>query len=357
MNFRELSADRLPEWRAAGFRSRDFFPNRSFHLRKSAPDGYKLAQQSGLRPRPEEMWEILLFALPDALDGLPPELFFDDDVMWHRQQFGLIGQVAVASVMLRGREIHTAAHHSDLVQRISRRREYKTRVESRLQGWDRLLLNNVLAFTIEHEVATVNVPTAAYAKEQTDHAIGRARALRPRLRPARPRRLRGPTEWQLVGDRRRGESRTHRCRHEARRADDARQDDLRVPRHRARPRSPSGGARVRSRRRTTFAASLESMLAAETQRGVTATYNVVGEILPAVRTASSRPGTASASTPTTTISKHRVHAALGARPQARHRRGARRDSDPAPAESLSHNRLSDQGVPPRRSPDSVRTPR
>ena len=284
MNFRELSAERVADWRAAGFRARDFFPNRSFHLHKSAPDGYKLAQQSGLRPRPEEMWEIALFALPVALGGLPADLFFDDDIMWHRQHFGVIGQVAVASVMMRGGEIHTAAHQSDLVQRISRRRQYKTRVENRLHGWDRLLLNSILGFAVEHGVARVNVPTAEYAKQQTD----RARSVAPELfdrvydRHVRDRYdVRPNGNWWAI--------------------DIAANRERIVPgTKRAEPMTPSKTICVchdierglgHSQAEPDFvaaandasAASLDAMLAAEGAMGVAATYNVVGEILSDVR--------------------------------------------------------------------------
>ncbi len=96
MRFRELAADRLGEWVRVGFRQRDFFPHRAFYLRKAAPDGYTLAVRSGFRPNGDHLWEVVLFALPPTLDELPTDLFFDDDLMWHRQQFSMVGQVAVA---------------------------------------------------------------------------------------------------------------------------------------------------------------------------------------------------------------------------------------------------------------------
>ena len=168
MRFREVAADRLGEWVSVGFRQRDFFPHRAFYLRKAAPDGYTLAMRSGFRPDGDHLWEVVLFALPPALDELPTDLYFDDDLMWHRQQFSMVGQVAVASVFVQGSQLYTAADHSDLVQRISRRREYKTRVDARFHGWDRMLLNSILAFAEEQAVTIVNVPTAEYARQQTD---------------------------------------------------------------------------------------------------------------------------------------------------------------------------------------------
>ena len=85
--------------RAAGYRPRDVFPHRVFHLPKAAPDGFKVAARTGLKPTPSSLWELVLFALPPALDEFPRELFFDDDIVWHRQHYGLPGQVAVASVV------------------------------------------------------------------------------------------------------------------------------------------------------------------------------------------------------------------------------------------------------------------
>jgi hypothetical protein len=170
VRYRELSAERVTDWLDAGFRRRDFFPHRAFYLHKAAPDGYKLAVRSQLRPGHGQHWEVVLFALAPALEGLPSDLFFDDEILWHRQHFGLEGQVATASVLERGGELYTAIHQSDLVQRIGRRREYKTRVENRFKGWDRLLLNSILGFALEHDIATVNVPTAEYARRQTDSA-------------------------------------------------------------------------------------------------------------------------------------------------------------------------------------------
>ncbi len=168
MRFREFSTDRLEDFRRAGYRDRHFFPHRVFYLPKSAPDAYKFAYRSGLHPKPDQMWEVVLFALPSAIEEFPTEMFFDDEILWHRQQFGLEGQVAVASMTIRGSHLSTSMHHSDLVQRISRRRQFKTRVEKVFAGWDRLLLNSILRFALERGLKTVRVPTAAHARGMAD---------------------------------------------------------------------------------------------------------------------------------------------------------------------------------------------
>jgi hypothetical protein len=54
------------------------------------------------------------------------------------------------------------------VQRISRRREYKTHVEKRFKGWNHMLLNAILTFALEHGATRVHTPTAKLALENTD---------------------------------------------------------------------------------------------------------------------------------------------------------------------------------------------
>jgi hypothetical protein len=170
MHFRDFAPEQSAEWVAAGFRARDYFSHRTFYLRKAAPDGYKLAVRSGLRPDRAQLWQVVVYARPPSTDGLPSDLFFDDEILWHRQHYSLPGQVATASLVAKGSRLYTAVHHSDLVQRISRRREFKTKVEARFRGWDLMLLNSILEFAVEHGITTVYVPTADAAREQTDEA-------------------------------------------------------------------------------------------------------------------------------------------------------------------------------------------
>jgi hypothetical protein len=226
----------------------------------------------------------VLFALPPATDGLPRDLFFDDEIVWHRQHFGLPGQVATASVVIRGSTFHTAAHHSDLVQRIGRRREFKTRVESRLGAWDTVLLNSILAFALERGITTVHVPTAAHARRDTD----RSRNVGPELfdrvydRHVRDRYdVTGTDEWwaidvaanrsrivpgDVVTEPRSTRSTICVC-HDIERGLGHRESE---PGFVAVADSNAPGA-------------LEAMLTAEDALGITATYNVVGTILDDVR--------------------------------------------------------------------------
>ena len=61
---------------------------------------------------PTSCWELVLYALPPALDEFPSELFFDDDIVWHQQHFGLPGHVATASLVERGGDLVRAERSS-----------------------------------------------------------------------------------------------------------------------------------------------------------------------------------------------------------------------------------------------------
>jgi hypothetical protein len=167
---RVLSRERAEEFAACGYERRHFFPHRVYHLPKCGPDAFRLAGWMCGVDDPGAMWEIVLYAQPEVLAEFPPDLFFDDAVNWHQQQFGLPGQVATASLVLTGGTVHSITHVSDLVQRIGRRREHKTRIEKVLKGWNHMLLNAVLEFACEHEARHVRIPAAALAGRHTDRS-------------------------------------------------------------------------------------------------------------------------------------------------------------------------------------------
>src|SRR6202043_3519418 len=116
------------------------------------PDGLKLAQRMCGVNDPSRLYEIVLYASPPTVDEFPDGLFFEDDIIWHQQQFGRKGLVATANIVLCGQQMFGMVYVSDLVQRISRQRQYKTRVENVFKGWSRLLINALLVFAIEHGV-------------------------------------------------------------------------------------------------------------------------------------------------------------------------------------------------------------
>jgi hypothetical protein len=155
---------------AAGFRARDFFPHRIRVFPKCGPDGAKLAKRMCGIDRPDAIWQVVLHATSPAIDEVPPELFFDRDVAWHQQHFHEPGQVASVTAVVSGSTLYTMAHQSDLVQRISRRREHKTRVEKVFAGWHHLLLNAVAALAVQRNLRELRVPGAGLMMQHTDPA-------------------------------------------------------------------------------------------------------------------------------------------------------------------------------------------
>lgn len=166
--FREITSDRVDEFLKQGFKARHFIPHRLYYLPRCGSDGMKLARSMYGISGADRLRQIVLFARGPALDGIPADLFFDDDLVWHQQQLGLPGHVAAANLIVEGRTLLTTARFSDIVQRISRRRAYLTRVEKRFRGWDHMLLNGILNFAIEHDLKTIRFPTAMMAMANTD---------------------------------------------------------------------------------------------------------------------------------------------------------------------------------------------
>ena len=166
-----------PEFRVAGLKQRHFFPHRFYCLPKCGPDGYRLARRMcGVR-QPGQLWQIVLFATGPVLAEFPKDLFLDDDLNWHEQHLNRIGQIASVTLAIDQGTLYTMAHQSDLVQRISRRREFKTRIEQLFHGWHRLLLNAIANFALANGYRQIRVPSSALAMKYTD----RHRQVRPEL--------------------------------------------------------------------------------------------------------------------------------------------------------------------------------
>lgn len=164
----QVGPDRQADFVAAGYKARLFFPHRYYCLPRCGPDAFKLGVlMYGVRSA-DKHWQIVLFGTSPAIDEFPYELFLDDEVNWHQQHLGRVGQIASANVILRGSNALTSVHVSDLVQRISRRREFKTRIENAFKGWHHLLLNCIVGFAARHGVRRVLVPTSRLAMKHTD---------------------------------------------------------------------------------------------------------------------------------------------------------------------------------------------
>ena len=169
-NFGTISADRCDEFVRKGYHKRWFFPHTVRYIPKGGPDGFKIARWMCGDVRPDQMWELVLHAAPSIATQFPADLFFDDDIVWHQQQFGRPGQIATANLVVKGHDLYTMVHISDLVQRISRRRELKTQVENRFKGWNHMLLNGILNFAVDMKLDRIHVANSDWALRHTDPA-------------------------------------------------------------------------------------------------------------------------------------------------------------------------------------------
>jgi peptidoglycan/xylan/chitin deacetylase (PgdA/CDA1 family) len=282
--FREIGPERTPEFLAAGYRQRHVFPHRVYHLPKAGPDGCKLAARMCGPCALEQLWEIVLYADETLLGEFPRELFFDDDVLWHRQQFGRPGQFAAVDVVLDGPRLYSMAHQSDLVQRISRRRTFKTRIEKRFDGWHHMLLNALFDFALEHGVPSVLTPTADLALEHTDPRRTVQRALFDRIYDRNvtelfPARREGGwwaiDVWEVRNRVVRSDRRTERA---------SREKTICVCHDIERGLGHlDGDPGLADAGDDDYRRALTEMLAVEEEAGIVATYNVVGAILDEVR--------------------------------------------------------------------------
>ena len=116
----------------------------------------------------DSLWEIVLYADETLIAAFPRDLFFDDDLLWHQQHLGRAGQVAAVDIVLRGEDLFTMAHQSDLVQRISRRRGVQDARREAVQGLAPDAFNGIVDFAREHGARLVHFPTADFALRNTD---------------------------------------------------------------------------------------------------------------------------------------------------------------------------------------------
>jgi len=179
--FREIGLDRADEFCSKGYRRTHFFPHRIYYLPKCGPDAYLIALRQWSDCHPEQMWEVVIYADQSLTKEFPADLFFDDDIIWHQQQFGKVGQVATANLVVRGSSLYSTVHVSDLVQRISRKRDHKTRVEHVFKGWNRMLLNSVLNFARENNLSQVHIVTSESALRNSDPTRNPGKELFQRL--------------------------------------------------------------------------------------------------------------------------------------------------------------------------------
>ena len=198
--FREAPDGSMPQFAATGFKQRHFFPHRVFVLPKGGPDGYKLSQRMGVSDDPSVLLEFVLYALPPVSDRFPDELYFDDDVVWHRQQFGLRAQVACADVVREEQALRCYLLQSDLVQRIARAPRYRTQIDNRFKGWSRLLLNAILVHASENNLPAVYLAASELVLRHTDRRRNPEAPLYTRIYDETPRQFEAVREgdwWRI----------------------------------------------------------------------------------------------------------------------------------------------------------------
>ena len=282
--YREISEQQREAALARGLPSRNFFPHRFYYLPKCGPDAFKLGQRLfGLRDV-NACWEVVLYALPPVADEFPDDLFFDDDLIWHRQQFGKPGQVATANLYLRGKALYTTVHISDLIQRISKRREHKTRIENRFKGWHYMLLNSIANFAHEKGLRDIYTPTSELAMQNTDRRRTVKAELFQRIydrNVSRFFKVEKKDSWWRIGV---SENRNRIVIAEKGRETNPSEKTICLCHDIERGQGYIGmdPALVERAERDGFA-SLKEMRTIEIDHGLPATYNVVGRILPEVR--------------------------------------------------------------------------
>jgi hypothetical protein len=168
--FREVGPDRAGEFAARGLPRRHFFPHRVYYLPKCGPGAWVLGREMCDQTIVEAHWEVLLYADQSWIDEFPDDLFFDDDLIWHRQQFGRTGHVAFAYLLVKEGNCYGLNYVSDVVQRISRRQSYRTRIEKKFHGWHHMLMNAVMNFAVERGIKKVYSPASTLVMANTDRS-------------------------------------------------------------------------------------------------------------------------------------------------------------------------------------------
>ena len=233
---------------------------------------------------PDALWEIAIHALPPVVERFPAELFFDTELIWHQRHLGIVGHVATANVVVRGRTAWGTTYVSDLVQRSSRRQDYRSRIDNAFKGWRLWVLNAVIDFAREHGCTEVRSPSSDLVLRHTDPARSVQPAIYQRIYDDSIARWFEATPegswWRLDVER----NARRLVRPEpgseplaAERTICVCHDIERGMGHRDVDRA------LADRADRTADASLDGMLERERSAGVKATYNVVARMLPDVR--------------------------------------------------------------------------
>lgn len=158
---RIIDEDRKEDFFNKGYKRRYFLPHEVYYIPKCGVDGLRLAHRMWNINNPDFLWEIILYAGKSSIAEFPREIFFDEDIIWHQQHLGKVGQIATANLIVNGKILYTLEHISDLVQRIYLRKEFRTRVNSCYKYWHHMLLNSILNFAVEYNLKLIYSPTSS----------------------------------------------------------------------------------------------------------------------------------------------------------------------------------------------------
>jgi len=165
--YRELEDAQQDLFLGLGYPRKYVFPHHTYRIPKAAPDALRLANwMLGKEPRIEH-FTLLLHAAPERLSGFPADLFLNNDLFIHRQQFGRPGHLAFAALALSGRNLYVLTMVSDLVQRRTRAGKHQYRIRKYFRGWRHMLLNAVLDFAVERGCENVHFPKAKLVMQYT----------------------------------------------------------------------------------------------------------------------------------------------------------------------------------------------
>lgn len=150
--------------RAKTFRLGGHFNYRVVGFQKQYPDTFLQLKVRGIPVddlRAGRFYQLNLYS--SDLQGLPDQLFTDKAINWHSQQLGEKGLIAAAGLYAHGSSLTVCLMQSDLCQQLYRsilKRECKTRVENRFGHWYRHLFNAILDFAIDAGFSVVYTPTS-----------------------------------------------------------------------------------------------------------------------------------------------------------------------------------------------------
>ena len=120
-----------------------------------------------------QAWQINLYS-PWRAD-FPPELFTDPVVNRHNQQFGRLGLIASAGLLIDEGSLYVSLLQSDLCQRIAKNRRLNeicaSLLANRFHYWYEILYNAILDFAADLGLQRVFSPTAEQILRSTQKPI------------------------------------------------------------------------------------------------------------------------------------------------------------------------------------------